>query len=200
MQAQLRTAAVIPSRSPCCRPRPARPGRFGGQRHGVRQGHRLAARPAVRRPDGYVDDPSSGGRSARRMLHTYTEINRVLRGWPWPVGAGTRTSGTPPATTPRPRLRLSVGVLGRLPSPTQRATGWRLAHWLQANAASVRVACIIWDGRIWSTTQRPRPRVDSVNRRKVASDVGIVHRMQPLGITPRTSGRWSSCCRRCRPL
>ena len=43
----------------------------------------LPAAVPITGPDGYVPDPTSTGRITRRMLHVYTEINRVFGGWRW---------------------------------------------------------------------------------------------------------------------
>jgi hypothetical protein len=39
---------------------------------------------------------------------------------------------------------------GQLPDPTHVDLGWRIARWVQANAAALAVTYVIWQARIWS--------------------------------------------------
>ncbi len=105
-------------------------------------------------PDGFVDDPTSRGFITRRMLHTYTEVQRAFGHWRWGVGCWDPHAWNPTSDHPLGRAcDFAVGRLGAFPSPADRATGWQLAHWLQANAAALGVTYIIWDGHIWSTAR-----------------------------------------------
>jgi len=105
-------------------------------------------------PDGYVDDPTSSGRITRRMLHTYNEVRRVFIGWPWGISCWDPHLWNPTSDHPRGRAcDFTVGHIGRFPTTAQRAVGWQLAHWAQANAIDLGISYIIWDGRLWSTTR-----------------------------------------------
>ncbi|NLT53664.1 MAG: hypothetical protein GXX79_03650 [Actinomycetales bacterium] len=44
----------------------------------------------------------------------------------------------------------TLGALGSFPGPAEVARGWALATWLRAYAVPLRVAYVIWQGRIWS--------------------------------------------------
>jgi Lysozyme like domain len=102
-------------------------------------------------PDGFVDDPTSGGRITLRMLHAYDEVQWAFGGWRWGVGCWDPHLWNPASDHPLGRAcDFSVGHLGQFPDPTDRAIGWQLAHWLQANASALGVTYIIWDGHIWS--------------------------------------------------
>ncbi|MBS3941472.1 MAG: hypothetical protein KG028_10975 [Actinobacteria bacterium] len=47
---------------------------------------------------------------------------------------------------------ITYGVIGRFPTPSERAAGWAFADWLVANAQQLDIAYVIWDGRIWTST------------------------------------------------
>ena len=109
-----------------------------------------AARPFAG-PDGYVDDPTSRGRITRRMLHTYQEVQRVFGGWPWGVHCWDPHTWNLTSDHPKGRAcDFTVGSIDRFPDAADRATGWRLAYWLQANAGPLGVSYIIWNGHIWN--------------------------------------------------
>jgi hypothetical protein len=65
----------------------------------------------------------------------------------------------PPPLEPHQRPPLgracdfTVGHIGALPTTAQRAVGWQLAHWAQANADMLGISYIIFDGHIWSPTR-----------------------------------------------
>lgn len=103
-------------------------------------------------PDGFVDDPTSRGRITRRMFHTYTEVNRAFGGhWPWGIGCWDPHAWNPTSDHPKGKAcDFAVGNIGTRPTPNDRATGWQLAHWLQAHASALGIQYIIWDGHIWS--------------------------------------------------
>ncbi len=44
---------------------------------------------------------------------------------------------------------VTFGELGTFPSAAEVERGWTLAHWLEANAAALRVRYLIWQGRVW---------------------------------------------------
>lgn len=113
-----------------------------------------AARPFAGRNDDYVDDPTSAGRITRRMLHVYDEVNRAFSGWPWGVGCWDPHAWNPASDHPKGKAcDFAVGRIGVFPVASQRAKGWQLAHWLQANARTLGVTYVIWDGRIWSSAR-----------------------------------------------
>jgi hypothetical protein len=47
----------------------------------------------------------------------------------------------------------TIGRAGQLPTAAQSADGWRLAGWLRTYARPLRVAYVIWQGRIWSAAR-----------------------------------------------
>ena len=106
-------------------------------------------------PDGYVDDPTSSGRITRRMLHTYTEVNRAFGGrWPWGIGCWDPHAWNPTSDHPKGKAcDFTVGQIGSRPNPSEHAIGWQLAQWLQTHAAALGISYVIWDGRIWSPTR-----------------------------------------------
>lgn len=106
-------------------------------------------------PDGYVDDPTSGGRITGRTLHLYAEVDRAFGGrWPWGVGCWDPHPWNPTSDHPKGRAcDFAVGHIGVLPDPDERVVGWQLAHWLQAYADDLGVTYVIWDGRIWSVAR-----------------------------------------------
>jgi hypothetical protein len=59
-------------------------------------------------------------------------------------------------TSDHPRGRAcdyTIGRPRRMPTGAQVAQGWRLANWLRAHAGPLRVAYVIWQGRIWSAAR-----------------------------------------------
>ena len=102
-------------------------------------------------PDGLVDDPTSAGRITRRMLHTYNEVQRVFNGWKWGTHCWDPHIWNPTSDHPLGRAcDFTVGHIGTRPTTAQRAVGWQLAHWAQANATALGISYIIFDGHIWS--------------------------------------------------
>jgi hypothetical protein len=86
------------------------------------------------------------------MAWTYAEVNRAFNGWAWGIGCWDPHAWNPTSDHPKGRAcDFTVGHLGAYPTAAQRAQGWQLAHWLQANARPLGVTYIIWDGHIWST-------------------------------------------------
>jgi hypothetical protein len=102
-------------------------------------------------PDGLVDDPTSGGRITRRMLHTYGAVQQAFGGWPWGISCWDPHTWNPTSDHPRGRAcDFTVGHIGVRPSPAARDQGWQLAHWIRANAEALGISYVIWDGHIWS--------------------------------------------------
>lgn len=102
-------------------------------------------------PNGYVNDPTSRGRITRRMLHTYQQIQKAFDGWPWGVHCWDLHTWNPTSDHPKGRAcDFTVDTIGRYPNRHDRATGWKLAHWLQANAAHLGISYVIWQGHIWN--------------------------------------------------
>ncbi len=100
-------------------------------------------------PDGYFDDPTSRGRITKRMLHTYQQVQKAFGGWPWGVHCWDPHTWNPTSDHPKGRAcDFTVGTIGKFPDKHDRAIGWRLAHWLQANAAWLGISYVIWGGHI----------------------------------------------------
>ena len=81
------------------------------------------------------------------MPHTYNEVQRAFG-----EALGRRLLGPHPwnPTSNHPRGRacnFTVGHLGQLPNPTERATGWQRAHLLQANADPKPNCCSLYAAR-----------------------------------------------------
>ena len=112
------------------------------------------AATAFHGPDGYVNDPTSSGRITRRMLHTYNEVQRAFNGWPWGIHCWDPHLWNPTSDHPLGRAcDFTVGHIGHFPTAAQRTVGWQLAHWAQANAVTLGISYIIWDGHIWSPSR-----------------------------------------------
>jgi Transglycosylase SLT domain len=47
----------------------------------------------------------------------------------------------------------TIGRSGSFPNGDDVARGWAIAEWLRANAASLHVSYLIWQGRIWSVSR-----------------------------------------------
>lgn len=105
-------------------------------------------------PDSLVADPTSPGRITRRMLHAYDEVATAFGGWRWGIGCWDPHIWNPTSDHPKGKAcDFAVGSIGRRPDPAQRATGWQLARWLQANSDALGVKYVIWDGHIWAAAR-----------------------------------------------
>ncbi|WP_214406251.1 transglycosylase SLT domain-containing protein [Pseudonocardia lacus] len=101
------------------------------------------------------DDPTTNGCLTPATRHAVDEVYRVF-GQPAPaapIRAATcwdEHAWNPSSDHPRGRACdfFPTGA-GRFPAGQELADGWRLAEWLRANATTLRVSNIIWQGRIW---------------------------------------------------
>jgi hypothetical protein len=102
------------------------------------------------------DDPTSDGCLTPATRHALQQIYAVF-GPPGPtapirsVGCWDEHAWNPSSDHPRGRAcDLFPAAAGEFPVGTDLTNGWRLASWLRANAAQLRIDYIIWQGRIWS--------------------------------------------------
>lgn len=68
-----------------------------------------------------------------------------------PIACWAPRPGNPTSDHPRGRAcDITVGAIGRFPTPTERAHGWALTDWLIVHADALGITYLIWDGRIWA--------------------------------------------------
>ena len=97
-----------------------------------------------------VPDPSgTGGCVTPALANLFRQVEAAFG--PQPVACWSPRPGDPHSDHPQGRAcDYTIGRIGTYPSPADTARGWRLAHWLQTNAAALHVDYIIWQGHIWS--------------------------------------------------
>jgi hypothetical protein len=104
-------------------------------------------------PDGYVDDPTTTtGLISYRMAHTYQQIAKAFGGrWRWHILCWDQHAWNPTSDHPLGRAcDFEVGTFGHFPDAADRAVGWQLAHWAEANTAALGISYVIFDGHIWA--------------------------------------------------
>lgn len=105
-------------------------------------------------------DPTGGRCLTPTTRHAYDEVLRAF-GPPGP-GATVRSAGCWDAhawnpTSDHPRGRACdffPTTAGRRPQGDELRAGWNVANWLRANASTLGVSYVIWQGRIWSPGDR----------------------------------------------
>ncbi|MGH3546403.1 MAG: hypothetical protein ACRDPW_10855 [Mycobacteriales bacterium] len=100
-----------------------------------------------------VPDPSQPGKLVTAAAaHMY---NETIRTFPGTKGfCLAQRPDNPLSDHPRGKAcDFTIGAIGAFPSAEQKAEGWRIAHWLQANAAALNVKYLIWDGQTWNAGQ-----------------------------------------------
>jgi hypothetical protein len=102
---------------------------------------------------GTVPDPTgTGGFLTAATAHMLSEVYRVFGRWPG--SCWDRHAWNPSSDHPKGRAcDLTVGRIGSFPGAVDKARGWNLAKWLQANASVLSVSYVIWDGQIWSASR-----------------------------------------------
>lgn len=103
-------------------------------------------------------DPSGRGCLTPTMRHAYDQIVAAFG----PPGSGNPIravgcwdphSWNPTSDHPRGKAcDLFPTRAGTFPTGADLANGWRIATWLRAHAAALRVKYLIWQGRFWSPT------------------------------------------------
>jgi hypothetical protein len=94
-----------------------------------------------------MPDPSgTGGLVTPTLAALYAELDRAgaLSG-----GASCWDEHPQNPTSDHPRGR-ACDVFVSPTDPAEVARGWRLAHWLTANATRLGITYVIWQGRIWT--------------------------------------------------
>ncbi|TYL51694.1 M23 family metallopeptidase [Nocardioides sp. BGMRC 2183] len=113
------------------------------------------AGPALPFPDGnpdqLVDDPTTSGRITARMSNVLGQVRRQFPNSHWSCWRHDNP------VSDHPHGRACDGTFG---NPIGvRATGqalqlgWQVTEWLQANARTLGVAYLIWQGKIWSVAR-----------------------------------------------
>ncbi len=104
-----------------------------------------------------IPDPTgTGGCVTPRTAHLVHQIRHHLG--EQPMWCWARRPNNPTSDHPAGRAcDITVGAIGRFPTPAERAAGWRTTDWLIDNADPLGITYIIWDGRIWATRSGWRP-------------------------------------------
>lgn len=102
---------------------------------------------------GRVPDPTgTGGHVTLRTAHLVAQLEAAFG--PLPIWCWAPRPDNPASDHPRGRAcDLTVGGIGRFPTATERADGWRIADWLTTHADPLALSYIVWDGLIWNTTR-----------------------------------------------
>lgn len=99
---------------------------------------------------GHLDDPTgTGGWMTRQLAHLISQTKFAF----------SNTSGSCWRADPGLISDHAIGKacdltfgnqIGVFPTKAQVAAGWQVAHWLQKNAAALKVQYLIWQGKIWN--------------------------------------------------
>ncbi len=99
-----------------------------------------------------VPDPTgTGGCVTPRTAHLVVQLRHTFGDipiWCWAARPNNPTSDHPTGRA----CDITFGAIGRFPTTTERADGWRMTDWLTGNAEPLGITYLIWDGRIWSPT------------------------------------------------
>jgi murein DD-endopeptidase len=99
-----------------------------------------------------VDDPTSEGRITARMAHVMAQAKTAFPDTSWACW-----SPRPGQKSEHPWGRacdMTFGnPIGTRPTPSQLEAGWQTTNWLKANADTLGVEYLIWQGRIWSLSR-----------------------------------------------
>lgn len=96
----------------------------------------------------HTDPTGTGGCLTGATLWMLTQTLTVFPGVPvscWDAHAWNPTSDHPKGRA----CDFTIGSIGRFPDDAATAHGWVIADWLRANATSLNLTYIIWQGRIW---------------------------------------------------
>ena len=100
-----------------------------------------------------VPDPTgTGGCVTAATAWMLTQVQAAFGHLPtscWDAHAWNPTSDHPQGKG----CDLTFGALGRFPDAADTTRGWQVAEWLAANASPLKVAYVIWQGRIWSASR-----------------------------------------------
>src|SRR5690606_22086728 len=104
-------------------------------------------------PDGMVPDPTgTGGQVSNRTAHMIAQARAAYPDTGWACW-----SPRPGTTSEHPLGRacdVTVGnQIGTRPTSSQLAYGWELTNWLKANADTLGIDYLIWQGKIWSLSR-----------------------------------------------
>ena len=137
-----------------------RPSLDCGCSHHRRLRERDEGRPVTRRPrtpgatpNHLVDDPTTDGQITARTAHVLAQVRATLPRHPR-GRAGRRGSATSRST----RSAVPATARSATPSAPPRPgaaldLGWAVTNWLKANAQTLGVEYLIWQGRIWSVAR-----------------------------------------------
>jgi hypothetical protein len=96
-----------------------------------------------------VDDPTSEGRITARMAQAMAQAKTAFPDTSWACW-----SPRPGQQSEHPLGRacdVAFGnPIGTRPTPAQLEAGWQATNWLKANADTLGVEYLIWQGKIWS--------------------------------------------------
>ena len=105
-------------------------------------------------PNQMVDDPTTNGKITARTAHVLAQVRAQFLATAWSC-----YSPRPGQPSEHSLGRACDGTFGN--SIGHAATGhaldlgWRVANWMKANAKTLGVEYLIWQGRIWSVARSP---------------------------------------------
>jgi hypothetical protein len=119
--------------------------------------HQLAATPEPATPIGrspaggcsLVDPTGTGGCVTPRTAHLVKQLE--ARFGPLPMWCWAPRPANPTSDHPAGRAcDITIGEIGRYPTPSERDRGWTITRWTIDNSRALGLAYIIFDGRIYS--------------------------------------------------
>lgn len=111
-----------------------------------------AATYAGDNPTGMVDDPTTTGQITQRTAHILAQVRKQF-----PTSAWSCFSPRPGQPSEHSLGRACDGTFGNSIGVAARGPaldlGWKVANWMKANAETLGVEYLIWQGKIWSFTR-----------------------------------------------
>ena len=99
-----------------------------------------------------LDPTGTGGCVTPAAAWLYARMQAAFG--PLPTSCWDAHAWNPGSDHPRGRAcDVMFGQPGRFPDAADTARGWAVATWLRDNADYLHVAYVIWQGRMWSTSQ-----------------------------------------------
>jgi hypothetical protein len=103
-------------------------------------------------PNHLVDDPTSDGQITERTAHILAQVQKNFPDSHWSCW-----SERPGQKSEHPLGRACDGTfgnaIGTAASGHALDYGWKVANWLKANAETLGIEYLIWQGRIWSVAR-----------------------------------------------
>lgn len=104
-------------------------------------------------PDKLVNDPTTGGKITSRTAHILAQIKSQFPATAWSCFAPQRPGQVSEHSLGRACDGTFGNSIGHKATGRSLALGWQVTNWLKANARTLGVEYLIWQGRIWSVAR-----------------------------------------------